>query len=75
MRIVIELESPGDSRTMFRLLIDEKLIADGMTAAQTHILIGDILERLALPNKRESDIQPSTRANATGPGVRLRKGQ
>jgi hypothetical protein len=51
---------------MFRLLIDEKLIADGMTAAQTHILIGDILERLALPNKRESDIQPSTRANATG---------
>jgi hypothetical protein len=63
MRIVIELESPGDSRTMFRLLIDEKLIADEMTAAQTHMLVGDILERLALPNKRESDIQSSTRAN------------
>jgi hypothetical protein len=66
MRIVIELEAPGDSRTMFRLLVGEKVVADGMTAAQTHLLVGDILERLALPNKRDSAGQRSTRPSATG---------
>ena len=48
-QIVIELETPGDSRTMFRLRIDENLIADGLTAVQAHILVGEILERIALP--------------------------
>jgi hypothetical protein len=64
MRIAIELETPGDSRTMFRLLVDEKLIAEGMTAAQTHVLVGDILERLALPKEPiKSDVQRTNRAN------------
>jgi hypothetical protein len=65
MRIVIEPEAPGDSRALFRLLIGEKLVAEGMTAAQVHILIGDILERLALPNKQEGVRQRSTRPDAT----------
>ena len=64
MRIAIELEAPGDSRTLFRVLIDEKIIADGLTSVQAHLLVGDILERLALPREpRQSDVQPSTRAN------------
>jgi hypothetical protein len=64
MRIAIELETPGDSRTMFRLLVDERLIAKEMTSAQAHVLVGDILERLALPKEpRENDGQPSTRVN------------
>jgi hypothetical protein len=49
MRIVIEPETPGDSGSLFRLLVGEKVIAEGMTAAQTHILIGDILEKMTLP--------------------------
>jgi hypothetical protein len=51
MRIVIEPETPGDSRSLFRLLVGEKVIAEGMTAAQAHILIGDILEKMTLPKK------------------------
>ena len=48
MRIVIEPEVPGDSRSLFRLLVGEKVVAEGMTAAQIHILVGDILEKGAL---------------------------
>jgi hypothetical protein len=48
-QIVIEAETPGDSRTMFRLRIDANLIAEDLTAAQAHLLVGEILERIALP--------------------------
>ena len=48
-QIIIETEAPGDSRTMFRLRIDAKLIAESLTAVQAHILVGEILERIALP--------------------------
>jgi hypothetical protein len=65
MRIAIEPEALGDSRTMFRVLIDEKIIDDGLTAAQAHLLIGDILERLALP-KEPGDTQRPMRPHAPG---------
>jgi hypothetical protein len=55
MRIIIEPETPGESRSLFRLLVGEKVIAGGMTAAQTHILIGDILEKMALPERAPRD--------------------
>ena len=48
-RIVIELETPGDSRSMFRLRLDETVVGERLTAAQTHILVGEILDRLTLP--------------------------
>jgi hypothetical protein len=48
-RIVIETETPGDSRTMFRLHIDASPIADGLTAVQAHILVGEILDKIAMP--------------------------
>ena len=48
-QIVIEAETPGDSRTMFRLRIDASSIAEGLTAVQAHVLVGEILERIALP--------------------------
>lgn len=67
VRIVIEPETDGDSRSLFRLFVGEKLVAEGMTAAQTHLLVGDILERIALPNKpRKSNIQRSGRAKLAG---------
>ena len=52
-QIVIELETPGDSRTMFRLRIDGTRIADDLTAVQAHILVGEILERIVLPKPIE----------------------
>jgi hypothetical protein len=48
MRIIIEPEEPGNSRALFRLLVGEKVVAEGMTAAQIHILVGDILEKMTL---------------------------
>ena len=48
-QIVIDAETPGNSRTMFRLRMDASIIADGLTAVQAHVLVGEILERVALP--------------------------
>jgi hypothetical protein len=48
MKIIIEQEVPGDSRALLRLLVGEKVVAEGMTAAQIHILVGDILEKMTL---------------------------
>jgi hypothetical protein len=52
-QIVIEAETPGDSRTMFRLRIDANPIAEGLTAVQAHILVAEILERIVLPKPAE----------------------
>jgi hypothetical protein len=48
-RIVIELETPGDSRSLFRLRLDEKVVGEYLTAAQAHLLVGEILDRITLP--------------------------
>jgi len=56
-QIVIEAETPGDSRTMFRLRIDASAIAEGLTAVQAHVLVGEILERIAVP---QSPSDPAT---------------
>ena len=48
-QIVVEAETLGDLRTMFRLRIDANLIAEDLTTAQAHLLVGEILERIALP--------------------------
>jgi hypothetical protein len=53
-QIVIEAETPGDSRTMFRLRIDANPIAKGLTAVQAHILVAEILERIVLPKLAET---------------------
>ena len=50
-QIVVEAETPGDLRTMFRLRIDANLIAEDLTTAQAHLLVGEILERIALPKR------------------------
>ncbi len=58
-QIVIEAESPGDSRTMFRLRIDASAIAEGLTAVQAHVLVGEILERIAVPGSPEEPATPA----------------
>ncbi|RBP11935.1 hypothetical protein DFR50_11542 [Roseiarcus fermentans] len=50
-RIFVELETPGDSRTMFRLCIDDNVVAGGLTAVQAHILVGEVLDRITLPRR------------------------
>jgi hypothetical protein len=49
--IAIEAETVGDPLTMFRLRIDNKVVGENLTAVQTHLLVGEILERIVLPKK------------------------
>jgi hypothetical protein len=49
--IAIELEAAGDSRSTFRLRVDTTVVGENLTAAQAQLLVGDILERIALPNR------------------------
>jgi hypothetical protein len=49
MKIAFETETPNDSRTLFQVRIDERLIAEGLTAV--HVLVGEVLERIALPQR------------------------
>ena len=48
-RIVIELETPGNSRSLFRLRLDNKVVGENLTAVQVHLLVGEILDRITLP--------------------------
>jgi len=49
--IAIELEAAGDSRSTFRLRVDSTVVGENLTAAQAQLLVADILERIALPNR------------------------
>ena len=56
-QIVVEAETIGDSRTMFRLRIDANVIAEGLTAAQAHLLVGEILDRFTLPKQDDRGVR------------------
>jgi hypothetical protein len=38
---------------MFRLRIDQLVVGEDLTAAQTHLLVGEILERVVFPRGKE----------------------
>ena len=63
--IVIEAETPGNSRTMFRLRINANSIAEGLTAVQAHVLVGEILERIAVPKAPDEPQATAYEAAAT----------
>jgi hypothetical protein len=65
MKIILETETADDFRAMFRLHIDDKPIGEGLTAVQAHFLVGDILEKVALPNGRNQPGIGSPRSRAT----------
>ena len=48
-RIVVELETPGDSRSLFRLWIDDQVVGERLTAAQAYLLVDEILDRISIP--------------------------
>jgi hypothetical protein len=49
--IVIQTETPGEWTSLFRVAIGRKVIAERLTAAQAHILVGNILEQLVQPKR------------------------
>lgn len=50
VKIVVEAETPGDSTTMFRVLLNGKVVGQHLTAVQAHNIVGDILERVVFPD-------------------------
>jgi hypothetical protein len=54
MTIVIEAESPGDSRTLFRIRFGDRPIGEELTAVEAHLLVGEILARIALPKQQNT---------------------
>ena len=54
-RIVSELDIPGDSRSLFRLRLDNKVVGENLTAVQTHLLVGEILGRITPPRSAERE--------------------
>jgi hypothetical protein len=45
-----EAEAPADSATTFRLCVDGSVVATGLAAGQARFLVGEILERIAVPD-------------------------
>ena len=48
MKVAIETETPTDSSSMFRVLLDDKLIGSDLTAVQAQLVVAEIIERLVL---------------------------
>ena len=48
MKIAIETETPDDPTSMFRVLLDDKLIGEGLTAVQAQLVVAEIIERIVL---------------------------
>jgi hypothetical protein len=58
-RIVIETKALGDSRTMFRVRMDDLVIGQNLTAAQAHLIVGEVLDRITLPRPAKKHSEQS----------------
>jgi hypothetical protein len=67
MRLLLEAEDQSSHRSLLRISLNGRAIANGLTTAQAHLLIGEILERFALPGKRiqRSDVLLSEEIGAS----------
>ena len=52
MQLVLEAEEPGNPRSLFRVTLNGKVIARSLTAAQAHLIVGDVLEAFVVPSAR-----------------------
>jgi hypothetical protein len=52
MQIIIENHDPSDSRSLLRVIVDGRPAASNLTAAQAHLLVGDIFEQTLGPKRR-----------------------
>jgi hypothetical protein len=52
--MTIEPEIIGDSRSLFRLYVNHRLVGERLTATEAHILVGDVLQRTVLPARRSA---------------------
>jgi hypothetical protein len=54
IRIEIEAEQPGTRATVFRVLINGAIVAEGLRAGEAHEVVGKSLQRIALPRRRKA---------------------
>ena len=52
MQLLLEAEDPKNSRSLFRVALNGKVIARSLTAAQAHLIVGDALEAFVMPGAR-----------------------
>ena len=53
MPIVIEAENPADARSTLRVICAGVIRGENLTAAQAHVLVGEVLEELFPPPGRK----------------------
>jgi hypothetical protein len=53
-RIVIEAETPGGSRTMFRVRMDDLVLGETLIAAQAHLIVGEVLDHITCRGRRRN---------------------
>ncbi len=56
MRIQIENEDQRDPHSLFRVMLDKKVVGEHLTAPQAHIVIGEIFEALLRRKTREKPL-------------------
>jgi hypothetical protein len=56
VQLVLEAEEPGNSRSLFRVTLNGKVIASALTAAQAHLIVGDALEAFVMPGARRRHV-------------------
>jgi hypothetical protein len=56
MAIKIEIEAvfPGTRATVFRVLINGAIVAEGLRAGEAYEVVGKSLQRIALPRRRKA---------------------
>ncbi len=52
MQVVIEAHEAGNRQSLFRVLLDGKLLGADLTAAQAHGIAGDAIEAFVQPKGR-----------------------
>ncbi len=57
LRVAIETETPNDSSSMSRVLLDDKLIGADLTAVQAQLVVAEIIERFVLRPRPTSGSQ------------------
>jgi hypothetical protein len=52
MQLLLEAEDPKNSRSLFRVTLNGRVIARALTTAQAHLIVGDVLEAFVMGARR-----------------------
>jgi hypothetical protein len=55
---------------MFRLFIDQRVVGESLTAVQTHVLVGEALDRITVPRPATREPERDKQQRLRGPGIK-----